>query len=180
MNIIAPHLERLRLLYPVRWRIAAGLLCMLLTVAAQLGFPQVIAYFIDNVAAVTQRGITPGMLAAMLAFSLLYALASSARFYLLQSGGHMIVMSVRRRLFDVVINQPIAFFDKHHGGELNSRLTSDVSALHESLTIGAANALRSLCVFVGGIAMLLHFVAHAEFAAGPVHPHQPVSWQVDR
>ena len=45
-------------------------------------------------------------LAAMLAFSLLYALASSARFYLLQSGGHMIVMSVpmatrRRRLISM-------------------------------------------------------------------------------
>ena len=153
---IGPHLERLRLLYPVRWRIAAGLLCMALTVGAQLAFPQAIAYFIDNVAELTRRGVTPGMVGAMLAFSLLYALASTARFYLLQSGGHMIVMGVRRRLFDVVINQPIAFFDKHHGGELNSRLTSDVSALHESLTIGAANALRSLCVFLGGIAMLLH------------------------
>ncbi|WP_402718296.1 ABC transporter ATP-binding protein [Janthinobacterium rivuli] len=150
-----PHVERLRLLYPVRWRVAAGLLCMVLTVGAQLAFPQAIAYFIDNVAELTRRGVTPGMVAAMLAFSLLYALVTSARFYLLQSSGHMIVMGVRRRLFDVVINQPIAFFDKHHGGELNSRLTSDVSALHESLTIGAANALRSLCVFVGGIAMLL-------------------------
>ncbi|MDO8039874.1 ABC transporter ATP-binding protein [Janthinobacterium sp. SUN137] len=153
---VGPHLERLRLLYPVRWRIAAGLLCMALTVGAQLAFPQAIAYFIDNVTELTRRGVTPGMVAAMLAFSLLYALITTARFYLLQSGGHMIVMGVRRRLFDVVINQPIAFFDKHHGGELNSRLTSDVSALHESLTIGAANALRSLCVFVGGIAMLLH------------------------
>jgi ATP-binding cassette subfamily B protein len=150
-----PHFERLRLLYPVRWRIAAGLLCMALTVGAQLAFPQAIAYFIDHVAELTRRGITPGMAAAMLAFSVLYALASAARFYLLQSSGHMVVMGVRRRLFDVVINQPIAFFDKHHGGELNSRLTSDVSALHESLTIGAANALRSLCVFLGGIAMLL-------------------------
>ncbi|QKY09209.1 ABC transporter ATP-binding protein [Janthinobacterium lividum] len=152
----SPHLERLRLLYPVRWRVAAGLVCMALTVGAQLAFPQAIAYFIDNVAELTRRGVTPGMVATMLAVSLLYALITTARFYLLQSSGHMIVMGVRRRLFDVVINQPIAFFDKHHGGELNSRLTSDVSALHESLTIGAANALRSLCVFLGGIAMLLH------------------------
>ena len=72
---IGPHLERLRLLYPVRWRIAAGLLCMALTVGAQLAFPQAIAYFIDNVTELTRRGVTPGMVAAMLAFSLLYALA---------------------------------------------------------------------------------------------------------
>lgn len=152
----SPHFERLRLMYPVRWRIAAGLACMALTVGAQLAFPQAIAYFIDHVAELTRRAVTPSLLAAMLGFCLLYAVASAARFYLLQSSGHMIVMGVRKRLFDVVINQPIAFFDKHHGGELNSRLTSDVSALHESLTIGAANALRSLCVFIGGIAMLLH------------------------
>ena len=152
----SPHFERLRLMYPVRWRIAAGLACMALTVGAQLAFPQAIAYFIDHVAELTRRAVTPSLLAAMLGFCLLYAVASAARFYLLQSSGHMIVMGVRKRLFDVVINQPIAFFDKHHGGELNSRLTSDVSALHESLTIGAANALRSLCVFIGGIVMLLH------------------------
>ena len=73
MNV-HPHLERLRLLYPVRWRIAAGLLCMLLTVAAQLGFPQAIAYFIDHVAELTARGVTPAMVAAMFVFSVLYAL----------------------------------------------------------------------------------------------------------
>jgi ATP-binding cassette subfamily B protein len=150
-----PHLERLRLLGPVRGRLAAALLCMGVGVLIQLGFPRAIAWFIDHAAQLQQHGIPPHLVLAMLGTAIALALVTALRYYLFQSASQRIVTRLRRQLFDVLIRQPIGFFDQHHVGELTSRLHADVMSLHESLTIGAANVLRSLCLFGGGVAMLL-------------------------
>jgi ATP-binding cassette subfamily B protein len=152
----AAHLDRLRLLHPVRWRLAAALACMLAAVLLQLAIPRGIAYGIDNVARFARDGIPAALIVAMVAVVLLFALATMGRLYLFQTAGYRIVTNVRRRFFAAVINQPIAFHDRHHVGELGSRLASDVPALHDSLTGGAANLLRSLCLLAGALAMLLH------------------------
>ena len=151
----APHIERLRLLSQVKGRLAAALLCMGAGVLIQLGFPRAIAWFIDHAAQLQEHGIPPHLVLGMLAAAILLAVASALRFYLFQSASQHIVLRVRQQLFDVLIRQPIGFFDRHHVGELTSRLHADVLALHESLTVGAAHVLRSLCLFGGGVAMLL-------------------------
>jgi len=149
------HLARLRLLHPVRWRLAAALACMLAAVALQLVIPRGIAYGIDNVARFARDGIPAWLIVAMVTVVLLFALTSMGRLYLFQTAGYRIVADVRRRFFAAVIGQPMAFHDRHHVGELASRLASDVPALHESLTGGAANLLRSLFLLAGALAMLL-------------------------
>jgi len=152
---LTPHLDRLRLLHAVRGRLGAALLCMGAGVLIQLGFPRAIAWFIDHAEQLRATGIPPHLVLAMLGAAILLAVVTALRFYLFQSASQHIVTRLRRQLFDVLIRQPIGFFDRHHVGELTSRLQSDVMALHESLTIGAAHVLRSLCLFVGGVAMLL-------------------------
>ncbi len=149
------HLERLRLVHAVRWRVAAGLACMVAAVGLELAIPKAIAYAIDNLDRF-RNGIPSYLALAMLALVVLYAVASMARFYLMHTAGYRIVAGVRRRLFATIIHQPIAFHDRHHVGELTSRLGADVLALHESLTAGSAHMLRSLTVFLGGLAMLLY------------------------
>ena len=151
-----PHLERLRLAYPVRGRVAAGLACMVAAVGLQLAIPQGIAYAVDNLDRFRDGGIPVHLVLAMLAVVVLYAVTSMARFYLMHTAGYRIVARMRRRLFDTIVHQPIPFHDRHHVGELSSRLSADVMALHESLTMGAGNALRSLTLFLGGLGMLLH------------------------
>lgn len=153
---LAPHLERLRLVGPVRWRVAAGLACMVLAVGLQLAIPQGIAHAIDNLARFKDGGLPLHLVLAMLAVVALFAVASMARFYLMHTAGYRIVTGVRLRLFDTIVNQPISFHDRHHVGELTSRLGADVLSLHESLTLGSAQMLRSLTLFLGGLAMLLH------------------------
>ncbi|RNF31891.1 ABC transporter permease [Massilia aurea] len=151
-----PHLERLRLAYPVRWRVAAGLACMVAAVGLQLAIPHGIAYAVDNIDRFRDGGIPFHLVLTMLVVVVLYAVTSMARFYLMHTAGYRIVARVRRRLFDTIVHQPIPFHDQHHVGELSSRLSADVMALHESLTMGAGNALRSLTLLLGGLAMLLH------------------------
>lgn len=149
-----PHLERLRLLRPVRWRLAAAVLCMALAVAVQLAFPKAVSYFVDHLPALA-AGVPASWIALAVVAVLLQAAVSMLRHYLFQSAGVALVDHVRRRLFGAMLNQPIAFFDKHHAGELNSRLGSDVQALQQAMTMEAAVALQSMAVLLAGAVLML-------------------------
>jgi len=155
MTISPIHIQRLRLLRPFAWRLSAGLFCMGITVLAQLAYPQALSYFIDHLrdqAAPTWHG--PLAFAALLLLTV-QVLAATLRYYLFDSAGHLIVARIRQQLHAALMRQEIAFFDRHHAGELSGRLSADVEMLHETLTMGLALSLRSLCVLLGAGAMLL-------------------------
>nr|WP_308605750.1 ABC transporter transmembrane domain-containing protein [Massilia sp. DJPM01] len=133
----------------------AGLACMAVTVLIQLAYPKALSYFIDNINVQKDMAWFSSLALIMLAVLALQAVAATARYYIFESTGYMIVTRIRRQLYAALIDQPIRFYDKHHVGELNNRLTADVDILHDTLTMGMAVSLRCLCVFIGGVAMLL-------------------------
>lgn len=149
------HTERLRLLYPVRWKIMIALAFMSVTVVIRLIFPKAIADLIDQTMNGPGYVISVGMAGLALLVMALLALASMLRYYYFELSGNLVVTALRQRLFAVFIHQPVTFFDKHHVGALSARLTADVQSLHQALTFGAASAIESLCVLVGGGVMLL-------------------------
>jgi ABC-type multidrug transport system fused ATPase/permease subunit len=51
---------------------------------------------------------------------------------------------------------PVKFFDKHRVGELNSRISSDISLLQETMTSTLAEFVRQVIIIVGGIALLAY------------------------
>lgn len=142
------------LLWRFRHRLLLGLLLMTLTVLIQLALPKGLAYFIDHI-----RQPDPVVLnqlaLLMLLVVLLQAAAGAARYYIFESTGYMLVTQVRRQLYSAMLAQQVAFFDKHHVGELTSRLAADVEVLHDTLTMGMALSLRSALVFIGALVMLL-------------------------
>ncbi|MDQ1919721.1 ABC transporter ATP-binding protein [Massilia pseudoviolaceinigra] len=155
MSRPSPHLDRLRLLRPFAARLCAGIVCMAVTVLIQLAYPKALSYFIDNINVQKDMAWFSSLALIMLAVLAIQAVAATARYYIFESTGYMIVTRIRRQLYAALINQPIRFFDKHHVGELNNRLTADVEVLHDTLTMGMAVSLRCLCVFIGGVVMLL-------------------------
>jgi ATP-binding cassette subfamily B protein len=150
-----PHWQRLALLKLCKGRLLLGLLCMGVTVAVQLAFPQALSYFIDHVGQRHDSGWYLQLGLAALGVLAVHTVAATLRFYLFDSAGHLIVTAIRRRMFDALIGQPVAYFDRHHAGELASRLAADVEVLHETLTMGLAVALRAACVLAGAVAMLV-------------------------
>ncbi len=155
MSRPSPHLDRLRLLRPFAGRLCAGLVCMAVTVLIQLAYPKALSYFIDNINVRKDMAWFSSLALTMLAVLALQAVAATARYYIFESTGYMIVTRIRRQLYAALIAQPIRFYDKHHVGELTNRLTADVDILHDTLTMGMAVSLRCLCVFIGGVVMLL-------------------------
>lgn len=154
MPTVAQSLQRLRLLKPVRKRLAVGLMAMLVTVAIQLAYPKAVAHFIDHVDRQQSYSWYAVFAAAMMLLVVVQSVATALRYYLFESAGHILVASVRERLFSRLIDQPIAFFDQNNIGELTNRLYADVEVLQDSLTMGLAISLRSAFVCVGGLVLL--------------------------
>lgn len=64
--------------------------------------------------------------------------------------------SIRQHAYNHLIKLPLDFFAKRRVGELNSRISSDISLLQDSLTSTLADFLSQLIFVGGGIALLLN------------------------
>jgi ABC-type multidrug transport system fused ATPase/permease subunit len=61
---------------------------------------------------------------------------------------------LRQDTYNHLIKLPLTFFEKRRVGELNSRISADVSLLQETLTSTLAEFIRQIIVITGGIALL--------------------------
>lgn len=154
-NVPTPHLQRLKLLQPFKWRLLAGLVFMALAVVIQLAYPKAVAFFIDSIHIQRSSDWYGKLALLMLVVIIVQAVATTLRYYLFESTGYLVVTKIRRQLYAALINKSIGYYDGQSVGELNNRLTADVEILHETLTMGLAIALRCVCVVVGGVVMLL-------------------------
>ena len=62
---------------------------------------------------------------------------------------------LRQYTYSHLIRLPLEFFNQHRVGELNSRISSDISLLQETLTSTLADFLRQMIIIIGGITLLL-------------------------
>jgi len=63
--------------------------------------------------------------------------------------------SLRQHTYNHLIKLPLAFFEKRRVGELNSRISSDISLLQETLTTTLAEFIRQIIIIIGGISLLV-------------------------
>ena len=61
---------------------------------------------------------------------------------------------LRQDTYNHLIRLPVKFFDKRRVGELNSRISSDISLLQETMTSTLAEFVRQVIIIVGGVALL--------------------------
>ena len=61
---------------------------------------------------------------------------------------------LRQTTYNHLIKLPLRLFEKHRVGELNSRISSDISLLQETLTSTLAEFIRQIIIISGGITLL--------------------------
>ncbi|KAF8381536.1 hypothetical protein PRIPAC_70678 [Pristionchus pacificus] len=88
------------------------------------------------------------MLALLTFMSMVLSGLKSGCFYYLTS---LIVSKMRKDLFNSVINQEIAFFDKYKSGEIVSRLTSDVDQISYRISHALGDSLKCALSLAGKI-----------------------------
>ena len=143
------------LLRPYRGRMALMLLFLLIETGAALAPPYLAGRAID-------AGIIPGDLdalyltvAAFVAVSLVYAIATYAETYLVGWVGTRALQDMRERLFSHIQGMSIGFFTRKSPGVLISRMTNDVEALNQLVTSGVVTIFSSSLTLVGVVVILL-------------------------
>jgi ATP-binding cassette subfamily B protein len=153
----------LRLARP-EWRLlGVGLFFLALGSAASLLYPQGLRVVIDTALgegapawAGGEGASTLGRVAlAMAGVALVSALAMGLRFFLFMHAGERAIARLRGELYERLLAQEIAFFDRERTGDLMSRLSADTATLQGTVSANISFGLRNLVQLLGGLALLL-------------------------
>lgn len=87
--------------------------------------------------------------------SILMALGTYVRFYLISWLGERVTADIRKAVFDHIVGLHPAFFETNRSGDIMSRLTSDTTLLQSIIGSSVSIALRSSISFSGALIMLL-------------------------
>ena len=144
-----------RYLHPYRIEYTVGMICLLGASLANLAFPKLLG---DLVNSGNEGSILQDLnhIALLLVFILLVqALFSYFRTVLFVNVTEKSMADLRRDTFSHLIRLPMNFFDAHRVGELNSRISADVSLVQETLTSTLAQFIRQMVIIIGGIILLI-------------------------
>jgi ABC-type multidrug transport system fused ATPase/permease subunit len=144
-----------RFLKPYGWLFALGLVCLLISTGASLMFPKLLGEMVD----IANKGEMPEGIrrTGLLLFGILtaQALFSYTRTRLFVIVTEKTLASIRQYLYNHLIRLPMSFFSERRVGELNSRISSDISLLQDSLTGTLADFLSQMLVIIGGITLMM-------------------------
>ena len=136
-----------------RWKYFVGLIFLLLTSVTALAFPKFMGMLVD---CVNKKDID---LANKIALGLLLSLVlqsvfSYFRIYLFVNFTENTLANLRVQLYTNIIKLPMSFFSQKQTGELNSRISNDISQISDLLATTIAEFLRQIILIIGSFVML--------------------------
>lgn len=133
-----------------------GSVFVLIGIGAGLSYPYFVQQLID-------RGVMSGSIErvnrlGLILFFLLLAEGGSTtlRDYFFNVAAERVTARLRQQVFDHLLRQEVAFFDRQRSGELTARLWSDVPAIGRVVGDEAADAFRFLLFGVCGTVLLFY------------------------
>jgi ATP-binding cassette subfamily B protein len=148
--------ESMRMLAPYRRRSIAALVVVVGALAATLAGPALVEYAINNglVNHHSMRVVNIAGACYLVAAIASYFLTASQT-WLLSSTGEYVLNDLRKRVFNHLLGQPLAFFDTESSGQLLSRMTADIDVLETLVQNGLGSFAMSLGLFFFSIVVLL-------------------------
>jgi ATP-binding cassette subfamily B protein len=147
------HLRRF--LMPYRWQMIGATLALVITATTMMALGQGLKHLIDRGFAAGDRSLLEVSVLVLFGVSVLLALGTYARFYLVTWVGERVVADIRRAIFDHLLSLDPGFFETTRTGEVLSRITTDTTLLQAVVGSSISVALRNLLMFVGGLGLLL-------------------------
>jgi ABC-type multidrug transport system fused ATPase/permease subunit len=144
-----------RFLKPHAWKFIFGLLLLLMSSAASLMFPKLLGEMVDmgNKGLMMEEITRTGLL--LLVVLVVQAFLSFFRTRIFVQVTERTLASIRQSLYNHLIRLPMTFFSERRVGELNSRISSDISLLHDTITGTLADLLSQLLIIIGGITLMM-------------------------
>ena len=136
-----------------RWKFYVGLIFLLFTGATALAFPKLMGMLIDCVK--NKDNSQANMIAGSLIIILfLQSIFSFFRLYLFVNFTENTLANLRVSLYSNLVKLPMSFFSQKRVGELNSRISSDITQIQDTLTSTIAEFLRQFILIIGGVLLL--------------------------
>ncbi|WP_121812393.1 ABC transporter ATP-binding protein [Mucilaginibacter kameinonensis] len=145
-------------LKPYRLKFIAGLVFLFLSSLVGLAFPAILGALIDAAQGIYKYKYLPhGLNAiAIMGFIILFAQAfvSFFRVVWFVQVAEKSLADIRRDTYFKLITLPMNFFANRRVGELNSRISADLSQIQDTLTTTFAEMIRQLVIMVGSTTLL--------------------------
>jgi ATP-binding cassette subfamily B protein len=144
-----------RYLAPYRVRIALALLALIVAAGSVLSIGQGLRRVIDNGFSAMNPALLDQSLIVLFGLTVILAVATFCRFYLVTWVGERVTADIRRDVFSHLLELSPAFFEVTRTGEVISRLTNDTALLEVVVGSSVSMALRNALLLIGGLAMLM-------------------------
>jgi ATP-binding cassette subfamily B protein len=154
------YVRILALLRPHWLQSLGAVACLGLSTGLSLIIPWLIAYVID---AGLQHGQLSNLLLVALAIlvsSALRGLFAYGQGYLSQSVSNLVAYDLRNQVYDHLQKLSFAFHDESETGQLMSRLTVDIEAVRNFITLGLLRSLLTLVTFAAITVILFRLDAY--------------------
>lgn len=142
---------------PYKWYFIVGIFFLVVSSLTSMVLPKGIGLLVD-----TSVGNTSGILKNRNQIALLLAsvmvlqgIFSFMRVIVFAKVNEPVLAAIRKDLYNKIICLPIPFFENTRVGELNSRITNDVAALQDTLSITLAEFFRQIAILFFGIILLV-------------------------
>jgi ATP-binding cassette subfamily B protein len=143
------------LLRPYRTRMILMFVALLLETGAALAPPYLTGKAIDSGIETGDLAALDLIVAAFVAASVIYAVATYWETYLVGWVGTRALQDLRERIFIHLQSMSIGFFTRRSPGVLISRMTNDVEALQQLVTNGVVTIFSSTLTLLGVVVIML-------------------------
>ncbi len=145
-----------RYIRPFRWEFGIGLFFLFGGSLASLAFPKLLG---DLVNAGTAGNLAESINRIALLLVVILVVQSTFSYFrtvLFVNVTEKSLANLRQDTYNHLIRLPLRFFEQRRVGELNSRISADISLLQDTLTSTLAEFLRQIIIIVGGISLLVY------------------------
>lgn len=144
-----------RFIGPQKYTFITGMVFLVLSSLTTLVFPMLIGELLDAATTDTLDQINQLGLILIIVF-LVNAVFSYYRIYLFAVVTQKTLALLRQTTYNHLIKLPMSFFSSRRVGELNSRISADISLLQETFTTTLAQFVRQVITIIGGIGLLAY------------------------
>ena len=146
-------------LAPYKFKFGLGLFILVFTSVLSMLFPALSGSLVDtglgndSESAFNLTNINDIALALMVIFGL-QAVLGFFRVYLFNDVTEKVLKKLRQDTYAHIISLPMSFFDQKRVGDLNSRISADITQIQEAVTIALAEFIRQIIIIAVSITAL--------------------------
>ncbi len=139
---------------PYRAQLATATVCLVVSAAIGLAFPQIVRHLLDAAFVHHDRGLLDRIALSLAGLFVIQAASTFVQTYLLSATGERVVARLREDLFGHLLKLSPAFFAERRTGELVSRLSADIGTIQGLVSSQLSEFARQSLYLVGGITLL--------------------------